>query len=151
MKYIKLFENFLGNNDFLVEKDWKKYIPEDITIKKEGKKAKYELRDSMKNLSSVSLVYNLEETDSETMPNTLTITLSFKMKNDSETPMVDNTFECTLEVMMGTLYIIGTKITNCGKNDFIPKLAEIDNSASSKIAKLIKYASGDTLKITSIK
>lgn len=150
LKHLKLFESFISNNDFLVEKDWGKFVPNTISVTKDGKNSKYKLRDSLKNLNSVNLIYTLDESESENSPTTLTVSLSFMIKNNMETPMVGDTFECSIEITMGVVYILGVKVTKDGKQEFIPSKADIGKYTSTKLAKLVNYISGNTLKIKTI-
>ncbi|CAG7580825.1 MAG: hypothetical protein SLAVMIC_00569 [uncultured marine phage] len=154
MKYIKLYEefdfktgdnnedDFISNDDFLIENDWEEYIPNLVTVKKGDHVAKYELGNSVKNLNSINLDYSLKESDTETIPNKLNINISFKMKNDKDSPMDDNSFNTSLEVTMGTLYIMGIKISDSGQKEFMEGQAEIDSESKDLLLKLIDYISG---------
>lgn len=108
------------------------------------------LRDSVKNLSSVTITYNLHESDTNMMPNTLVVKMGFKMKNSIEYPMADNTFECIVELTLGAIHLLGVKFTENGRFEFVERSGEISKSAAKKLGKLVTYVSGDRLKVSSI-
>lgn len=142
MKHLKYFEKYnfnLQGNEFLIEDYWKEIVPEKLHIKRRGKKAIYKIRDKVKNMNSIILHYYKAESDSETLSENITIDISFKEKNQRIDMPLNTEFETTVEITMGTLYILGVKIFDKQTMDFIERKAEINDSALNKISTLIKY------------
>lgn len=145
-KIIKCFENFISNAEFLIENDWEDFIPETIKLERDGHKSTFKLRDSLKNMNSVDLMYYLEESTTQRTSNNLTINITFKSSNSYDTPMIDNTFETVVEIVVGTLYILGVKLTSDRMIEFIPRKGKIDSTSLNKISDLIEYISDGEIK-----
>lgn len=150
MNYLRLYENFISSTEFLQESDWKKYVPDSITIDKGKETGTFKLRDNVKNLNSIDLSYYLDTSSTETMSNNLHINISFKLKNHGELPLIANTFEATVEITLGNLYVFGVKVIDNKVLEFIERQATINSGADKKLCQLINYISGDTLKIKTL-
>lgn len=141
MKNLKRFESFnLTGNEFLTEDYWKDMVPKKLTVKRNGKTGYYKVRDKVKNMNSIIIHYYLDQSDSDTLSNNITIDISFKENNQRIDIPLKTEFECTIEITMGALYILGVKIFDDNKTmDFIERKAEINDSALNKISELVKY------------
>ena len=144
-KFLKTFESFDSElinkgSEYLIEDKWEKYVPKKVNVKINGEKAKYEIRDKIKNMNSIILTYNLYDYTSNTLANTLTFDISFKEKNTRIDMPLEVSFETVVEVTMGTRYLMGVKIYDGNKTmDYIERQGKIDNNTLSSIADLIKY------------